>query len=94
MTRLLIISMALYSFPSLAQVMLFDNFSNNPSKRWDFITDQVMGGVSTGEVEFKSEQGGSYARMSGTIRLENNGRFIQFRRKVSNHFDKSKKGLN
>ena len=77
----------------MAQTILFDDFSNNPAERWEFITDQVMGGVSTGNVSFMTEEGRNYARMTGTVSLQNNGGFIQFRRRVTSHFEKSKQGL-
>ena len=81
------------STPAMAQTILFDDFTDKPAERWEFITDQVMGGVSTGNVSFMTEKGTSYARMTGNVSLENNGGFIQFRRKVTSHFDKSKQGL-
>ena len=77
----------------IGQTMVFDNFNNNPEDRWNLITDQVMGGVSTGNLEFKSELGNNFARMTGVVSLENKGGFIQFRRKVDDRFDNSLSGL-
>ena len=37
---------------SLADSVFKDNFQN--SEKWSFLTDQVMGGVSSGNVEFIS----------------------------------------
>ena len=79
--------------PAMAQTILFDDFTDKPAERWEFITDQVMGGVSTGNVSFMTEKGTNYARMTGTVSLQNNGGFIQFRRRVTSHFEKSKQGL-
>lgn len=79
--------------PAMAQTILFDDFTDKPAERWEFITDQVMGGVSTGNVSFMTEKGTSYARMTGNVSLKNNGGFIQLRRRVTSHFDKSKQGL-
>ena len=93
MVRFIILFTVILSPAAMAQLIPFDNFSDNPSKRWEFITDQVMGGVSRGNLTFLQENGQKYARMSGNVSLENNGGFIQFRRKVTNHFDKSKQGL-
>ena len=76
--------------PAMAQTILFDDFTDKPAERWEFITDQVMGGVSTGNVSFMTEEGPNYARMTGTVSLQNNGGFIQFRRRVTSHFEKSK----
>ena len=63
----------------------FSSFRNDKSaqKRWEFITDQVMGGVSTGEIEFGRWDGLSSLHMTGSISLENNGGFIQARHKLN-----------
>ena len=93
MVRLILLLTVFISTKVMAQTILFDDFLDNPTKRWEFITDQVMGGVSTGNVSFMTEKGTSYARMTGNVSLENNGGFIQFRRRVTSHFEKSKQGL-
>ena len=41
-----------------------------------------MGGVSDGKVEYFKEDDKSYARMTGIVSLENNGGFIQIRKKM------------
>ncbi len=52
----LIISLTVFiSTTAMAQTILFDDFSDSPSKRWEFITDQVMGGVSSGNLAFMNE---------------------------------------
>ena len=93
MVRLITLLTVFISTTAMAQTILFDEFSDNPADRWEFITDQVMGGVSTGNVSFMTEKGNSYAQMTGTVSLQNNGGFIQFRRRVTSHFEKSKQGL-
>ena len=57
-----------------------DNFEN--PKKWQFISDQVMGGVSSGKVEFININNNLYARMTGNVSTENKGGFIQVRRKL------------
>ena len=57
-----------------------DNFENQ--KKWQFISDQVMGGVSSGKVEFLSDNNNFYARLTGNVSTENKGGFIQIRRKL------------
>ena len=57
---------------------VLDNFESSPETRWRFVSDQVMGGVSQGQVNFLSESGTAFAHMTGTVSLENNGGFIQF----------------
>ena len=93
MVRLITLLTVFISTTAMAQTILFDEFSDNPAERWEFITDQVMGGVSFGNLTFMNENGANFARMTGNVSLENNGGFIQFRRKVTSHFDKSKQGL-
>ena len=57
-----------------------DNFEN--PKKWQFVSDQVMGGVSSGKVEFLNDKNNLYARLIGNVSTENKGGFIQIRRKL------------
>ena len=61
---------------------LIEDFKSQPDTRWQFIADTVMGGVSTGKIEFIQEDGDVFARMTGNVSTENNGGFIQFRMKM------------
>lgn len=65
-----------------ALAMTFENFEKNPESNWKFISDQVMGGVSDGKIEFLHSGRYFFARMTGYVSLENDGGFIQFRKKV------------
>ncbi len=59
---------------------------------WEFIADTVMGGKSTGTMEMAEKDDAKTMRMSGKVSLENNGGFIQIRRKISDkekYFDAS-----
>jgi peptide methionine sulfoxide reductase msrA/msrB len=67
---------------------IIDDFSEpgkgEPSDgRWEFITDQVMGGVSTGTIDFGQWDNRSCLHMTGLVSLENNGGFIQARLKLN-----------
>ena len=86
----------IFLFPSYSfgKNMIFEDFKNNPSERWEFIADTVMGGVSEGSVSFQKEKNIFYARMTGNVSLENNGGFIQFRRKVENKLSNNLQGIN
>ena len=64
--------------PTYAEDMVLENFKSSPETRWRFVSDQVMGGVSQGQVSFIQESDTSFAHMTGTVSLENNGGFIQF----------------
>ncbi len=63
---------------SFAQDMFKDNFSNN--EQWRYIADDVMGGVSTGYVEYQIIEEDIIAVLKGNVSTENNGGFIQIRR--------------
>ena len=66
----------------LGQSMIVDDFKSNPDQRWVFIADRVMGGVSSGKVEFKTDDGVSYAHLTGKVSTANNGGFVQIRSKI------------
>lgn len=65
--------------PVLAEPTKIEDFTMQPETRWRFITDGVMGGVSTGEVAFVQDGGRHYARMTGRVSTANRGGFIQMR---------------
>ena len=66
---------------SLADSVFKDNFQN--SEKWSFLTDQVMGGVSSGNVEFISTENNIVVHVTGKVSTENRGGFIQIRRKLN-----------
>ncbi|HEY7802944.1 MAG TPA: CIA30 family protein [Orrella sp.] len=66
----------------------FNNATNSPTSptsptspqdRWEFIADTVMGGVSSGNVQFLTQDGQSFLKLSGMVSTANNGGFIQAR---------------
>ena len=67
---------------SYSDTILKDNFQN--PEKWLFLSDQVMGGVSSGKVFFNSKNDKNYAYLSGKVSTQNNGGFIQIRRKLNN----------
>lgn len=58
---------------------MIETFEMQADAGWRFFTDQVMGGVSTGQVSFPQDDGRVYAQMTGRVSTENNGGFIQMR---------------
>ncbi|MDN2582154.1 CIA30 family protein [Aquibium sp. ELW1220] len=62
-----------------ADEAVIEDFRMQPETRWRFFTDEVMGGVSSGEVVFAHEEGHSFARMTGRVSTTNRGGFIQIR---------------
>ncbi|MDC3050111.1 CIA30 family protein [Candidatus Pelagibacter sp.] len=67
--------------------MILDQLENpnltTQSQKWNFVTDQVMGGVSTGKVKVDYINGIKCYRMTGDVSTKNNGGFIQIRAKLS-----------
>ena len=53
--------------------------SENSSKKWEFVSDKVMGGISEGKFEILKDEKNNFLRLSGFVSTENNGGFIQIR---------------
>ena len=53
------------------------NLSTNLGAQWRLVTDQVMGGVSNGELNLDDYQGRNCLCMRGNISTDNNGGFVQ-----------------
>ena len=52
--RLLAAAMFIFSSHYVfAEQIMIDDFSDNAQSEWTFVSDQVMGGVSTGRISFK-----------------------------------------
>jgi len=64
-------------------------FNADSGKYWQYTSDQVMGGVSDGQVTLEQDGKTYYARLTGNVSTANNGGFIQFRSGVS--FENSEK---
>lgn len=74
------ILMTIFTNKSFADSLLKDNFQN--STQWKFISDNVMGGVSTGSINYEVKEDNSSAYLSGNVSTKNNGGFIQIRRSL------------
>ena len=59
-----------------------DKISNKPVK-WEFFSDQVMGGISEGKVKIIGKSKNQFYRLEGNVSTKNNGGFIQFRANIS-----------
>ncbi|MBN2629735.1 MAG: CIA30 family protein [Rhodobacteraceae bacterium] len=69
--------------PALADRPMIKDFTMQPETGWRFFTDSVMGGVSSGQVVFLTEDGASFGRMTGRVSTANRGGFIQMRLDLS-----------
>ena len=63
---------------------LIEDFGANADRRWGYVQDGVMGGVSQGALSFEDDSGTSFARLTGSVSTDNNGGFIQFRANIRN----------
>ena len=78
----LIIMIAINSKVIATEDILFP-FNSNSEKYWQFISDQVMGGVSNGKVIFEQDGEMYYARLTGNVSTKNYGGVIQLRAAIS-----------
>ena len=71
---------SLFNFSANGMNLFDKNLSNSETffTEWEYISDQVMGGVSEGEVEILRRCFISL-RLSGNVSTKNNGGFIQVR---------------
>ena len=78
----LVFLITIFTYNNLySENILRDNF-DNPSS-WRYIADDVMGGISSGKVEFINIEGKSNALLTGNVSTENNGGFIQIRKELN-----------
>jgi len=54
-----------------------ENLSSSLGTQWRLVTDQVMGGVSNGELTLDNYKGKNCLRMRGDVSTDNNGGFVQ-----------------
>lgn len=81
---------------ALAKNLIIDdrtsgNLSSNLGTQWRMVTDQVMGGVSNGELTLDNYKGKNCLRIRGDVSTENNGGFVQMALDLTNNgaFDAS-----
>ena len=72
---------------------VFDDFSGDVGARWDYVADNVMGGVSSGRAEVTGTGEGALLRLTGLVSTKNNGGFIQVRRRFSEPWPDDAQGL-
>jgi len=67
------------------------DLSSNLGEDWRLLTDNVMGGISSGTLELSLYKGKQCLRMQGDVSTDNNGGFVQMALSldVSNTFDAS-----
>ena len=68
-------------------------FSLSEPTRWDYFSDQVMGGVSEGKVTFEVVSGLPILRLTGHVSTANRGGFIQARTKLDQPLPDTAQGI-
>lgn len=67
--------------PSMPQTIIDDFTQPHPRAAtgtdWEFLSDRVMGGVSGGGLSRETVAGRAALRLTGDVRLDNNGGFVQ-----------------
>ena len=80
---LLLVLISLTTLASALEDNLSFPFTPDSVKNWKFFSDQVMGGISEGQVSLEQDGDKVFIRLSGDIRTDNNGGFIQLRTSTS-----------
>lgn len=80
MRHVFALCLALLASPALSD-MLIEDFAQPSDFEWRFFTDQVMGGISTGEARIVHEDRPAL-RLTGSVSTANRGGFIQARREL------------
>ena len=93
MKKIFIIFFIIFFSTNLYGESLVENFENQPENRWQFFTDGVMGGKSSGKLDFWKDGETTFARMIGKVTTKNNGGFIQFRGQIAGSLDNNMKGI-
>ena len=78
-----IIVMISINLKALAIEDLLFPFNSDSGRYWQYISDQVMGGISDGEVTLEQDGEMYYARLTGNVSTRNYGGVIQLRTGIS-----------
>jgi hypothetical protein len=73
-----LLSLALL-LPITAKAQMTDPIRMTPDASWTYVSDQVMGGVSSGSARIETADGASHLRLTGQVSTANRGGFIQAR---------------
>lgn len=91
--RRLVLALALITpLPSIAEDTMIQ-LSLSDQSRWEYFSDQVMGGVSQGRAVFEQADGQPILHLIGTVSTANRGGFIQARRKLDAPVPATAKGV-
>lgn len=91
--RRLILALALISPAVVNAEDTMIQFSLSDQSRWEYFSDQVMGGVSEGNATFAEVDGQPVLRLTGAVSTANRGGFIQARTKLDAPLPATAKGV-
>jgi len=80
---LLLVLLTFTTITSASEEALSFPFTLDNVKDWKYFSDQVMGGVSEGQVSLEQDGDMVFTRLTGNVRTDNNGGFIQLRTSTS-----------
>ena len=84
MKKLLLLMLLIFTtIASANEEVLSFPFTPDNVNDWRYFSDQVMGGVSEGQVSLEQDADKVFIRLSGNVRTDNNGGFIQLRTTTS-----------
>jgi len=83
----LIVPAQTYAQDTMIELSLSDQ------SRWEYFSDQVMGGVSEGRASFEQVEGQPVLRLTGQVSTANRGGFIQARAKLDTVLPPSAQGV-
>jgi hypothetical protein len=79
--RIALFGLLLMNMPAAASLLIDDRSAGQPlsslGTQWRLVTDNVMGGVSRGSMQFTTADGRTCLRLTGDVSLQNNGGFVQ-----------------
>ena len=91
---LIVLILLIFIDKANSKIMVLDKLDNPgttlQNQKWSFVTDGVMGGLSSGKVNIENIKGVPCYRMTGNVTTENNGGFIQMRTLMAPKIDTDK----
>ena len=81
MYKKFILILLLMCSQSNAEIIFSDKL--HPTNKWTLITDEVMGGISTGKYNYIKIDNNDVIKITGNVSTKNNGGFIQIRRNLN-----------
>ena len=79
MYKVLFILLVFFSSLSFAKDQINIPFTEENARYWQYVSDQTMGGISSGQAILDKDGDIIFARLTGNVSTANNGGFLQIR---------------